>query len=103
VSDYNRYHDRLLASALGREEWQLAIALTRNLLGFGKRGDALGQRWLQEESRLRHRRSFERARRALVDKGLVRLTPGKPGRGSRDYYELVVDVPDAEKRAPTRA
>ena len=100
MSDYNLAHERLLAADLGVDEWRLAIALVRALLGFRKRGEYLGQRLLRELARL-DGRSFTRARDGLVEKGLIRYAPPtSSGRGHRGYYELLLD--EEESTAPTR-
>jgi hypothetical protein len=103
VSDYNVFHERLLDLDLGVEEYRLAIALGRSLLGFRKRAEYLGQDLLRDTARLIDGRSFERARDGLVEKGLLAYTsPGKsPGRGARGHYELLLG--DEEVTAPERS
>jgi len=99
VSDWNDYLDRLLARRdLGVEEYRLALALMRNLLGFRRREDRIGEALLREASGL-HGRSFERARGSLVTKRLAVFESSGGGKGKRSLYRLVFDE---ETPAPER-
>jgi hypothetical protein len=112
VSDWNDYLDLLLArDDLGAEEWRLAIALARNMIGYRKREDRLGDDLLRRASGL-HGRSLERARTALATKHLIHYEAGTPGRGHRSLYRLPLEKPappralpekPAQKPAPARA
>ena len=99
MSDWNQFIDRGLAEDLGLEEMRLWLALGRNLLGYRRRADRLGEMLLREASGL-HGRSFERARRGLVERGMLRFESGGGGRGRRSLYELLLDgETPAEERA----
>ncbi len=100
MSDWNLFMERLLD--LDVAEYRLAVTLGRSLLGFRKRSEHLGRALLRERSRL-DGRSLDRALAGLVDKGLVAYTPGKPGRGHRARYELLLlDDESTEMAAPER-
>jgi hypothetical protein len=104
VSDYTEYLERLLAEDLGAEEWRLAAALVRCLLGHRKRSEYLGRELLRDTSGL-HGRSLERARAGLVERGLLRYEPATPGRGHRSRYELLIEkaAPERHFTAPEKA
>ncbi len=100
MSDYNVFHERLLDAGLGTEEWQLAIALVRLLLGFRVRSQRVGEDLLRESSRLHHGRSFKRARDGLIYKGLLSYEPPEhTGRGHRGTYTLLFgdETPASER------
>lgn len=90
MSDWNLFLERALETRLGVEEYRLYLSIARSTLGFRRRGEYVGDDLLRERSRL-HGRSFERARDGLVAKRLIRFERGKPGRGNRGYYELILD------------
>lgn len=79
-SDYNAFHDRLLEADLGLQELWLGIAIMRATLGWNARENRIGNQLLREKTGL-DGRSFERARAALIEKELIRYTPGARGRG----------------------
>ena len=83
-SPHNLWLDRLLDANLTKGEWQLAAALHRCLIGFRKTSGHLGRDLLQERSGLTDGRNFSRARKGLVDKGLIRYESGG-GRGQRSF------------------
>jgi hypothetical protein len=96
-SNWNELLDQLLASKLTANEYRLGLALARLLLGWKRTGAHLGRALVRETAGNMDGRSFERALLGLVDKGLVRFTPGGIGKGNRGHYELVL-----EKAAPAR-
>jgi hypothetical protein len=100
ASDWNLFMERLLSLRLTASEHRLAPCLGRCLLGFNRRAGALGRARLREMSGL-DGRDFERARKGLAEKGLVRYESEGPGRGKRTWYELLLDPPedDLEKAA----
>lgn len=99
MSDWNDYLDLLLArDDLTAGEWRLAVGLARNLLGFRRRQDRIGERLLMESSGFGYRMNFVRARDGLVAKKLVEYEPGGKGRGHRSRWKLPLDDPP-EKRA----
>jgi hypothetical protein len=98
ASDWNTAVERLLAADLTAEEHQLGLALVRETIGYRVRARAVGQQKLRDLARL-HGRSFDRARKGLVAKRVVRVTPGRGGRGNRDSYEILLDeqIPAGER------
>jgi hypothetical protein len=99
VSDWNLYLEHKLSLDLGVEAGRLADAIARETLGYYTRQRGIGQELLRGPHRARlHGMSFERARDELVEKGLIRFTRGKRGRGGhRDTYELLVEKPAEER------
>jgi hypothetical protein len=89
-SNWNIFLERILVSDLTLNETRLALAVARSTLGFRTASEAIGERLLRERSQLTDHRSFTRARAGLVEKGLLRYTPGRPGRGNRSSYELLL-------------
>lgn len=98
ASKWNQWLDRMLAADLTENERRLCEALARLLLGWRRNGHGLGERLIRETARL-DGRSFARARASLIEKGLLAYTPGKPGRGNRSTYELVLEEKPASERA----
>jgi len=98
-SRWNRWHEALLRSDLKHEELRLGVALGREILGWNETSRRVSDRRLRDLARL-HGRSLDRAREGLVEKGLVRHTPGTVGRGGAGMYELGLD---GEMPAPARA
>ncbi len=99
-SNWNTWMDAICDSDLTVAEHRLAAALARELLGWRKTFDQIGEKRLRSRARL-HGRSFERARGGLVAKGLLRFTAGNPGRAGAGTYELVLSP--IETPAPQRA
>jgi hypothetical protein len=81
ASDWNRLLERLLAEKLTVAEHRLALALARQLLGWKRTEAPLGQALLRNVAGL-DGRSFERALAGLIEKRLVNVTGGGPGRES---------------------
>jgi hypothetical protein len=111
ASDWNRLLERLLAEKLTVAEHRLALALARQLLGWKRTEAPLGQALLRNVAGL-DGRSFERALAGLIEKRLVNVTGGGPGRGKRATYTLMLDpqtpalqraITDTETPAPQRA
>jgi Bacteriophage replication protein O len=102
ASDWNLLLERLLGAPLTANEYRLALAIARSTLGYRRRSERLGRRLLQEHSGITDARGFDRARRGLVEAGLLRYTPGRVGRGNRSTYELVLDPEKAALRRPKR-
>jgi hypothetical protein len=113
VSDWNDFLDAKLALDLTVEEHRLADALARNLLGFARREDHIGDRLLLKAARFNDRRSLVKAQEGLMRKGLVYIEkPETSGRGHRTFYRLLVGetrgverafAPDKETRGEERA
>jgi hypothetical protein len=99
-SNWNRWHDALLAQSLTVAEHRLALALGRLILGWNYVERDLGRALICEVAGGMDRRTFERARAGLVSKGLIRYTPGSAGRGRRSSYALILD--GTEKAAVER-
>ena len=104
----NEYLERLLELDLSGEEYRLAIALAREILGYRLTARKLGNATAPRPHRT-HGRSFERARAGLIDKGLIAYTAGSDGRGNRSTYVLLLEktaqtrtYEPPEKTAPTR-
>jgi hypothetical protein len=99
ATDWNLWMDRLLAERLTVAEHRLALALARQLLGWKTRRGPLGRVVLLETSGL-DRRTFQRALSGLAEKGLVDVEKGRPGRGNRSTYTLLLadSVNGAEER-----
>jgi hypothetical protein len=92
-SNWNRYLEARLAGDLNSAESRLLDAIARETLGWSKLERQVGEGTLRERSRL-DGRSFSRARKSLIEKGLLDYTPGKPGRpdrgGARGSYHLAL-------------
>lgn len=101
MSDYNLWHERLLAERLTADEWRLAIALTRLLLGFRHREESLGRALVMETAGMTSARSMERARDGLVQRRLIEYEPPeRRGPGARGRWKLLLgdDVSAAPQR-----
>jgi len=81
LSNWNRYLETRLAANLNGTESRLLDAIARETLGWNRTLVMIGDRQLQDRSRI-DRRNFTKARQRLLDAGLIAYTPGKPGRGS---------------------
>lgn len=99
ASDWNGWMETICRADLTVAEHRLAAALGRELLGWRKTSDRIGERRLRDRARL-HGRSFEKARDGLGDKGLIRFTTGTIGRAGAGTYELV--LPSHKMPAPER-
>src|SRR5262249_23186498 len=64
--------------------------------GFGQEEEALGVDLLRRESGL-HGRSFDRACRGLIDRGLLEVDPGSPGHGDRTVWRPVRETSARER------
>lgn len=96
-SPWNVSIDRLLAAKLTGEELRLALAIMRYTIGWRKTGgNRIGRRYLCEKSGL-DARNLARARRGLIEKGLLHYEEGEGGRGNRSFYRLLLD---SEKLCP---
>lgn len=96
MSNYNAWGDRMLAANLNLDEYRLAGALQRLILGYHKTEARLGRKLLMETAHFTDTRSFQRARDGLVEKGLLRYQAGgngKGGRGHRGLYTLLLETP----------
>jgi len=89
----------LAAPRLTSAEHRLVLAIARETLGWRRRRARIGERRLRKLASL-DGRTLERAREGLVEAGLVKFTPGRPGRGNAAQYELILD---GEMPALTRA
>jgi hypothetical protein len=78
VSDWNDFLEAKLALDLTVEEHRLADALARNLLGFARREDRIGDRLLMQQARFSDRRSLVKARDGLAAKGLLTSRRRRP-------------------------
>ena len=90
VSDWTLFLERKLALPLTLEASRLLDAIARNTLGWNSRSNEIGHDLLRGQARL-HGRSFERARDELIARRIILLERGKPGRGHRDHYTLLLD------------
>jgi hypothetical protein len=99
ASNWNIMIERILAADLTLHETRLALAVARSTLGYRTASEAIGERLLQERSGLTDRRSFERARTGLVEKGLLTYTAGRRGRGNRAVYGLLLHQPSDDVKA----
>jgi hypothetical protein len=93
-SPWNAYLDMVLAANLKHEELRRAIALARYIIGWKRESNRIvsnhiGRDLLRDATGL-HGKSFERARDALVARGLLAFKSSGPGRGKRTYYELPI-------------
>lgn len=91
MSDWNDFLEGKLARDLTVEEHRLADALARNLLGFARLEDHIGDRLLMKQARFTDRRSLVKARDSLVTKKLLYVEkPKTTGRGHRTLYRLLI-------------
>ncbi len=103
-SNWNVWHDALLAENLTVAEHRLALALARMILGWNLIEERLGENLIRETAGDMHGRSFDRARQGLIEKGLLRYVPGSDGRGNRGTYSLllpVTETPAVEREIET--
>jgi hypothetical protein len=68
---------------------RLYLVLMREILGFRRREDRLGEDLLRRRAQL-HGWTFTRARQELIDCGLLRYEPGSKGPGHRSLYRLLL-------------
>jgi hypothetical protein len=98
VSDWNDAIEAMLEHDLTNAELRLFAALMRELLGWRKREDRLGDRLLRRTARL-DGRSFDRARDGLIARGLIDYERGTVGRGHRSLYGLRLEEKPAVGRS----
>lgn len=96
MSDWNLAAEAMLEHDLTVAECRLYVALMRELLGWKKREDRLGEHLLRRTAHL-DGRSFKRARTRLVDRGLIDFQPGTVGRGHRSLYRLRLENPALQR------
>jgi hypothetical protein len=105
---------RLALVKLTAGETQLVHAIAANTIGRKRlNGNYIGMKKLRADAGNMDGRSFSKARDGLIAKGLLRWIPGKPGKGNRGFYQLLLDpqqktVPERslqteEKTAPQRS
>ena len=87
VSDYNLWHEQVLAQrGLTVYELRLALALSREILGWNGREGLVGRELLMGTAGIRDVRSFQKARDGLAERGLIEYVPpdtnGRNARGA---------------------
>lgn len=99
-SDWNPALRAIVALTLTASEQRLAMVLVTQTCGYYRREAKVGQDLLRREARL-DGRNFGRAVARLQTLGLLRVTPGKRGRGHRSTYELIFDREETEPAPDT--
>lgn len=89
-STWNLLMERLLDERLTVAEHRLALALGRAICGWNRRSNRVGETYLRELAQL-DGRSFVRARRRLIERGVLSYEAGNGGRGNRSLYTLHLD------------
>ena len=92
---WNPFLDRLLKQEppLGVEAMRLALALARLIFGFNETERGLGLDLVRRTARL-DGRSLDRARDRLIERRLLEVEPGSPGRGKRTVWRLLRHPPE---------
>jgi hypothetical protein len=102
ASHWNLLMDRLATEKLTAAEGQLVHAIARNTIGWNRPGgNYLGMKKLRADAGNMDGRSFGKARDGLIAKGLLQWVPGKPGKGNRGFYQLLLDT--EQKTVPERS